>query len=99
MVTGATDSQRPIPEFLTARIHSQPDLQRQESTHDTTMNTTLPVAETVPVEQSQDPINRRSVPYHDKEQPILTEQMKTSSLALRKNTLKTFRNMISTNCQ
>ena len=44
--------------FLTGRIQSQPDLQRQESAHDTTMNTTLPVAETAPVEQPQDPNNR-----------------------------------------
>ena len=50
MVTGATDSQHPIPEFLTGRIHS--------SDHDSTMDATLPVAETVPVEQPQDPINR-----------------------------------------
>ena len=57
MVTGVIDSQHSIPEFLTGRIHSQPDLQPQECTHDTTMDTTLPVAETVPVEQSQDPIN------------------------------------------
>ena len=58
MVTGATDSQRPIPEFLTGRIRSQSDLQQQESTHDTKMDTTLPVSETFAVEQPQDPINR-----------------------------------------
>ena len=58
MVTGATELQQPIPEFLTGRIHSQPDLQRQESTHDTTLDTTLPIAEPAPAEQPQDPINR-----------------------------------------
>ena len=58
MVTGGNELQHPIPEFLTGRIHSQPDLQRQESTHDTTMDTTLPIAEPVPAEQPQDPINR-----------------------------------------
>ena len=42
MVTGATELQQPIPEFLTGRIHSQPDLQRQQSTHDITLDTTLP---------------------------------------------------------
>ena len=47
MVTGANDPQQPIPEFLRGRIHSQPNLQRNESAHDTTMDTTLPVAETV----------------------------------------------------
>ena len=40
------------------RIHSQSDLQRQESAHDTTLDTTLPVAEPVTAEQPQDPINR-----------------------------------------
>ena len=58
MVTGANELQHPLPEFLTGRIHSQPDLQRQKSTHDTTMDTTLPMAEPVPAEQPQDPINR-----------------------------------------
>ena len=58
MVTGANEPQQPIPEFLTGRIHSQPDLQRQESAHDTTMDTTLPVAENVMAEPPQDPINR-----------------------------------------
>ena len=58
MVTGANELQQPIPEFLTGRIHSQPDLQRQESTHDTTLDTTLPITEPVPAEQPLDPINR-----------------------------------------
>ena len=58
IVTGANELQHPIPEFLTGRIHSQPDLQRQESARDTTLDTTLPVAEPVTAEQPQDPINR-----------------------------------------
>ena len=58
MVTGANELQHPIPEFLTGRIHSQPDLQRQEFVHDTTLDTTLPVTEPVTTEQPQDPINR-----------------------------------------
>ena len=58
MMTGANELQHPISEFLTGRIHSQPDLQRQESAHDTTLDTTLPVAEPVTTEQPQDPINR-----------------------------------------
>ena len=58
MVTGATKLQHYIPEFLTGRFHSQPDLQRQESAHETTLDTTLPVAEPVTAEQPQDPINR-----------------------------------------
>ena len=58
MVTGANELQQPIPEILTGRIHSQPDLQGQESTHDTTLDTTLPITEPVPAEQPLDPINR-----------------------------------------
>ena len=58
MVTGANELQHPIPEFLTGRIHSQPNLQRHESTHDTFLDTTLPIAEPAPAEQPQDPINR-----------------------------------------
>ena len=58
MVTGANELQQSIPESLTGRIHSQPDLQRQESTLDTAIDTTLPIAESVPAEQPQDPINR-----------------------------------------
>ena len=58
MVTGAIELQHPITEYLTGRIHSQPDLQRQESAHDTTMDTTLPIPEPVAAEQPQDPINR-----------------------------------------
>ena len=58
MMTGANELQQPIPEFFTGRIHSHSDLQRQESTHDTTMDTTLPIAEPVQAEQPQDPINR-----------------------------------------
>ena len=58
MVTGANELQHPLPEFLTGQIHSQPDLQRQESEHDTTMDTTVPVVEPVAAEQPQDSINR-----------------------------------------
>ena len=50
-MTGANELQESIPEFLRGRIHSQPDLQRQETAHDTTMDTTLPVAETFATEQ------------------------------------------------
>ena len=83
MVTGANELQQSIPEFLTGRIHSQPDLQRQESTHDTTMDTTLPIAEPVPAEQPQDPINRladvlvnlQNKPQTMKIRPVTTNPM------------------------
>ena len=84
MVTGANELQHPIPEFLTLRIHSQPDLQRKESAHDTTLETTLPVAEPVTTEQPQDPINRLAdvlVNHQNKPQtmtirPVTTNPMK-----------------------
>ena len=58
MVTGNTDSPLSDLRISHERIHSQPGLQQEEPDHDTTMDTTLPVAETVPVEHPQDPINR-----------------------------------------
>ena len=42
MVTGATDTQRQISEFLTGRVHSHPTLERQESNHNVSLDTTLP---------------------------------------------------------
>ena len=60
MMTGANEHLLLILNLLTGRIHSQPDLQGQESTHDTSMDTSQPVAESVTAEQPQpqDPINR-----------------------------------------
>ena len=42
MVTGAIDTQQQNPEFLTGRIHSIPNLQRQQSNHIVSLDTTLP---------------------------------------------------------
>ena len=42
MVTGAIDTQQQIPEFLSGRIHSIPNLQRQQSNHNVSLDTTLP---------------------------------------------------------
>ena len=42
MVTGAIDTQQQIPEFLTGRIHSIPNLQRQHSNHNVSLDATLP---------------------------------------------------------
>ena len=57
-VAGANEPQHPIPEYLTGRVRFQTDPQRQESAHDTTIVTTLSVAEAVVAEQPQDPTNR-----------------------------------------
>ena len=58
MVTGATDTQRQFPEFLTGRIHSHPNLERQESSHNVSLDTTLPAPVPEVPQTPQDPINR-----------------------------------------
>ena len=58
MVTGATDTQPQIPEFLTRRIHSIPKLERQQSTHNISLDTTLPAPDPATLEPPQDPFNR-----------------------------------------
>ena len=54
MVTGVTDTQRQFPEFLTVRIHSNLNLERQESTHKVSLGTTLPAPEPEVSETPQD---------------------------------------------
>ena len=58
MVTGANDAQQQIPEFLTGRIHSIPNLERQQSNHNVSLDTTLPAPETEVPDVPQDPMNR-----------------------------------------
>ena len=58
MVTGAFDTQQQIPEFLTGRIHSIPNLQRQQSNHDVSLDATLPAPDPEVHEPSQHPFNR-----------------------------------------
>ena len=58
MVTGANEAQQPIPEFLTGRIHSIPNLERQQSNHNVSLDTTLPAPEPEVTEPPQDPLNR-----------------------------------------
>ena len=58
MVTGATDTQPQIPEFLTGRIHSIPNLERQQSTHNVSLDTTLPAPDPTVPEPPLDPFNR-----------------------------------------
>ena len=58
MVTGATDTHRQIPEFLTGRIYSHPNLERQESTHNISLDTILPAPEPEVPQTPQDPLNR-----------------------------------------
>ena len=58
MVTGAIDTQQQIPEFLTGRIHSIPNLERQQSNHNVSLDATLPAPDLEVPETSQDPLNR-----------------------------------------
>ena len=58
MVTGAIDTQPQILEFLTRRIHSIPNLERQQSNHNVSLGTTLPAPEPEVPEPPQDPFNR-----------------------------------------
>ena len=58
MVTGANEAQQPIPEFLTGRIHPIPNLERQQSNHNVSLDTTLPAPEPEVPETPQDPLNR-----------------------------------------
>ena len=58
LVTGANEAQQQIPEFLTGRIHSIPNLERQQSNHNVSLDTTLPAPETEVPATPQDPLNR-----------------------------------------
>ena len=58
MVTGANEAQQPIPELLFGRIHSIPNLERQQSNHNVSLDTTLPAPDPEVPESTQDPLNR-----------------------------------------
>ena len=45
IVTGANHTQRQIPDFLTGRIHSNLNLERQDSNHNVSLDLTLPATE------------------------------------------------------
>ena len=57
MVTGAIDTQKQIPEFLTGRMHSIPNLEKQQSNHNVSLDAT-PASDPEVPETSQDPLNR-----------------------------------------
>ena len=85
MVTGATDTQPQIPEFLTGRIHSIPNLERQQSTHNISLDTTLPALDPAAPEPPQDPFNRLA-------DVLVKLQNKPQSMTIRpvQTTLMTF---------
>ena len=57
MVTVATDTQQQIPEILTGRIRSIPNLERQQLNHNVSRDTTLPAPEPEVPETPQDLLN------------------------------------------
>ena len=58
MVRGAIDTQPQIPDFLTGRIHSIPNLERQQSNHNVSLDTILPAPDPEFTEPPEDPLNR-----------------------------------------
>ena len=66
MVAGATDTQQQILEFLTGLIHSIPNLERQQSNHNVSLDTTLPAPEPEVPETPQDPLNNVLVNLQNK---------------------------------
>ena len=58
MVRGTIETQLQIPEFLTGRIHSISNLERQQSNHNVSLDTTLSVPDPEVPETPQDPLNR-----------------------------------------
>ena len=84
MVTGATGTQRQSTESLKGRIHSNSNLERQESGHNFSLDTTLAVQVHVMPEIPQDPIKRladvltfmRNKPQAMTSTPVTTSFMK-----------------------
>ena len=58
IVTGANETQQQNPDFLTGRIHSISNLERQQSNHNVSLDTTLPAPEPEVPATPQDPLNR-----------------------------------------
>ena len=79
MVTGATDTQRQIPEFLTKQIPSKLNLERQEPTNNVPLDTTLSAPEPEVPETSQHPNNRLA-------HVVVNLQNKSQSLTIRRVT-------------
>ena len=81
MVTGATDTQRQILEFLTGRVHSHPTLEREESKHNVSLDTTLSAPELEWPDTPQDPLNRLA-------DVLVNLQNKPQSMTIRPVTTK-----------
>ena len=83
MVTVATDTQRQIPKILFGRILYNPNLERQESTQNVFLDTTLPAPEPEMPETSQDLLNRLAdvlVSLHNKPQSMTIRPVTTTPM-------------------
>ena len=77
MMTG--DLQQLILKFFTGRIHCQPDLQRREPAHNTSIDTTLPVPKPVTNEPSEVPFFRLALVNLQKYQQMTIRPVPTTS--------------------
>ena len=83
MVTGASEAQQPIPKFLTGRIHSIPNLERQQSNHKVSLDTTLLAPDPEVPEPPQNPLNRLadvSVNLQNKPQTMTIRPVQTTPM-------------------
>ena len=83
MVTGANEAQQQIPEFLTGRIHSIPNLERQQSNQNVSLDTTLPAPVQEDPETPEDPLNRLAdvlVNLQNKPQTMTIRPVQTTPL-------------------
>ena len=83
MVTGANEARQQIPEFLTGRIHSIPNLERQQSNHNVSLDTTLPAPVQEDPETPQDPLNRLTdvlVNLQNKPQTMIIRPVQTTPM-------------------
>ena len=90
-VTGANETQQQIPEFLTGRIHSIPNLERQQSNHNVSLDTTLPAPEREVPATPQDPLNRLAdvlVNLQNKPQTMTIRPVQTTPMTFDGNSEK-----------
>ena len=102
MVTGANEAQQQIPEFLTGRIHSIPNLERQQSNHNVSLDTTLPAPEQEAPETPQDPLNRLAdvlVNLQNKPQTMTIRPVQTTPMTFdgKSREIRTFRGLVPYN--
>ena len=91
MVTGATDTQQQILEFLTVRIHSIQNLERQQSNHNVSLDITLQAPDPERPETSQDLWHRLAdvlVNLQNKPQSMTIRPVETTSMTFDRKSEK-----------